>query len=277
MHQTFREHLPEYLMEAAGLGLFMVSAGVFATMLEYPDSLIHQAINDPLLRRILMGIAIGLTAIGIIYSPWGQQSGAHLNPALTLTFFSLRKIALWDAIFYIIAQFAGGLTGVLLVLLILGDRFAQPPVSYIATVPRPEGAMVAFIAETIISFGLMLLVLFTTNSRRFARYTGLFAGLLLAFYITVEAPFSGMSLNPARTFASALPSGLWTHVWVYFTAPIFGMFLASVAYRTVKRQDEVKCAKINHHTSRRCIFHCGYRGQTIQAGNSPQPYDISKS
>ncbi|MFQ5683048.1 MAG: hypothetical protein ACE5HC_07220 [Candidatus Binatia bacterium] len=76
-------------MEAAGLGIFMVSACTFGTILEYPASPIHQAIADPFLRRILMGLAMGLTAVGIIYSPWGKQSGAHINPAITLTFFRL--------------------------------------------------------------------------------------------------------------------------------------------------------------------------------------------
>ena len=60
-----------------------------------------------------MGAIMGLTAIGLIYSPWGQQSGAHLNPAVTLTFWRLGKVATWDALFYVLAQFAGGALGVL--------------------------------------------------------------------------------------------------------------------------------------------------------------------
>ena len=64
-------------MEALGLGLFMASACGFATLLEHPDSPLHRSISDPLLRRVLMGLAMGLTAIGLIYSPWGRRSGAH--------------------------------------------------------------------------------------------------------------------------------------------------------------------------------------------------------
>ena len=70
--RAIREHWPEYLMEAWGLGMFMVSAGLFTTLIEYPQSAVHQAIADPTMRRALVGIAMGLTAIGIIYSPWGQ-------------------------------------------------------------------------------------------------------------------------------------------------------------------------------------------------------------
>lgn len=115
MLEALKHHWPEYLMEAAGLGIFMVSAVVFTAILEHPSSSVRQVIADPFLRRMLIGIAMGLTAIGIIYSPWGKQSGAHINPSVTLTFFRLGKVKPWDAFFYIIAQFIGGLAGVLLV------------------------------------------------------------------------------------------------------------------------------------------------------------------
>jgi aquaporin Z len=257
MINAFRQHWPEYFMEAAGLGIFMVSAGVFATLLEYPQSPVHQIISNPLFRRLLMGCAMGLTAVAIIYSPWGQQSGAHLNPAVTLTFLRLGKVALPDAVFYILAQFTGGVMGVLLVILILGNFFTMPPVSYVATLPGKTGVAIAFFAELIISFGLMIMVLFTTNSLRLSRYTGVFAGILIMVYITFEAPLSGMSINPARTLASALPGGLWTALWVYFTAPVLGMMGASLVYQLIRSRASVKCAKLNHHTTRRCIF-CGY-------------------
>jgi len=82
-----KRHWPEYLIEAACLGLFMISAFGFATLLEHPASPVHQALPNSLLRRFLMGLAMGGTAICIIYSPWGKQSGAHINPSTTLTFY----------------------------------------------------------------------------------------------------------------------------------------------------------------------------------------------
>ena len=281
MAKALRQHWPEYLMEGAELGLFMISAGLFATLFEYPDSPVRQAVSDPLARRALMGLAMGLTAACLIYSPWGQQSGAHMNPAVTVTFLRLGKISPWDAVFYIAAQFLGGLTGVLLVGAVLRDRFALPPVSFVATVPGAAGMMVAFLAEIVIAFVLMLMVLFVTNTPRLARYTGLFAGLLLAVYITLEAPFSGMSLNPARTFASALPSGMWTAVWIYFSAPFLGMLLAAGVYRSIHHRGEAVCAKLNHYTTRRCIFRCGYGAGKHQAEEpagkdkegTPEPMD----
>src|SRR5437870_12203963 len=97
--EALKRHWPEYLMEAAGLGMIIVSAVLFAAILEHPASPVRQMIADPLLRRALMGLTMGLTAIGIIYSPWGQQSGAHLNPAVTFTFVQLIKIEPPDALF----------------------------------------------------------------------------------------------------------------------------------------------------------------------------------
>ena len=107
MSEALFQHWPEYLMEAALLGGFMLSACMFATLLEHPRSRGRRAISSAFVRRALMGAAMGLTAVALIYSPWGQQSGAHMNPATTLTFFRLGKTAGWDAAFYIAAQFVG--------------------------------------------------------------------------------------------------------------------------------------------------------------------------
>lgn len=249
---------PEYLMEAAGLGLFMLSACLFTALIDYPGSLIHQAISDPLLRRALIGIAMGLTAVGIIYSPWGKQSGAHLNPSVTLTFFRLGKVESWDALFYVLAQFAGGMIGVLVAARVLGDPLADPSVQYATTVPGPGGPGVAFVAEAVISFGLMSTLLAVSNTEGLARRTGLFAGFLVATYVTFEAPLSGMSMNPARTLGSALPAQVWTALWVYFTAPPLGMLLAAEVYLRLRGASGVICAKLHHHNSKRCIFRCGY-------------------
>lgn len=254
--QALYEHWREYLMEAAGLGIFMISAGVFFTLLDTPGAYLNPYLPDPFVRLALGGAAMGLTAIGIIYSPWGQQSGAHINPAVTLCFLRLGKIAPWDAVFYVLAQFAGGLAGVLLVFGLFGPSFAEPPVRFVVTVPGVRGPLVAFAAEIAIAFGLMTMVLWTSNSARRSRFTGLFAGLLVATYITFEAPLSGMSMNPARTVASALPAGVWTAGWIYFLAPLLGMLGAAELYCLL--QGKVFCAKLNHHTERRCIFRCGY-------------------
>jgi aquaporin Z len=201
---------------------------------------------------------MGVTAVAIIYSPWGQRSGAQINPAVTLSFLRLGKIAPLDALFYILAQFIGGTLGILLVRFILGEVFSLPPVNHVVTVPGPSGPVVAFAAEFAMALGLMLAVLFFMNSPRLNRLTGLAAGVLVAIYITVAAPLSGMSINPARTFASATPSGVWSHAWVYFTAPILGMLAAvELSRRLLHRETTRMCAKLDHPDHVRCI-HCGH-------------------
>jgi aquaporin Z len=255
---ALQRHWPEYLIEATGLALFMIVAGLCVVLLEHPASPLYSAIPTPELRRVVIGIAMGATAVAIIYSPWGRQSGAHLNPAITLTFLRLHKVAPADALFYVLAQFAGGAAGTLLVAALLGDRFTLPPISAVATLPGRPGEVIAFGAEATIAFVLMSTVLATNVSARLMRWTGLCAGLLVAIYIMVEAPLSGMSLNPARSVASAVPSGVWHGIWIYLTAPPLGMLLAAELYLRLGRR--TPRAKLNHFTNRRCIFHCDFAG-----------------
>ena len=255
---AWRHHWPEYLIEATGLGVFMIVAGLCVVLLEHPASSLSQAIPSPDLRRAVIGMAMGATAVAIIYSPWGRQSGAHLNPAVTLTFLRLGKIAPADALFYALAQFTGGAAGTLLVAAILRDRFTLPPISAVATLPGRPGELVAFGAEVAIAFILMSMVLAVNGSARLMRWTGVCAGLLVAIYIAFEAPLSGMSLNPARSVASALPSGVWRGIWIYLTAPPIGMLLAAELH--LRLGGKTPCAKLNHFTKRRCIFHCDFAG-----------------
>lgn len=246
-------------MEGGLLGAFMISACVFGTILEHPASRVRQAVGSGFRRRALMGAAMGLTAVALIYSPWGEQSGAHLNPAVTLTFLSLGKVQAWDALFYIVAQFIGGAAGVAVSRVLLGDLLKHESVDHVVTQPGRRGAGVAWAAELAIAFIMMLTVLGVGNDARLAPYTGGFAGALVALYIAFEAPLSGMSLNPARTFASALIARRWRAAWVYFTAPVAGMMLASLVYTSALPGNyPVHCAKLDHCNNKRCIFNCAF-------------------
>ena len=194
---SLREHWPEYLMEAWALGTFMVAAGVAATVLGSPMWPVRKTIPDEALRNVLAGISMGLTAVGIIHSPWGKQSGAHMNPAVTVTFLRLGKTRTWDALFYIVAQTLGGTLGVFLLAAVLGAAFTTPPV------------------------------------------------------------MSGMSMNPARSFASAAPAGLWRHFWIYVSAPTLGMLMGAQLFLALRGARRLACAKWLHPADTRCI-HCGY-------------------
>jgi aquaporin Z len=252
-------HWPEYLMEAAELGLFMISACAFGVLLGHPASPVLNLVPGSTVRRVLMGLAMGSTAILLIRSPWGQRSGAHLNPATTLTFTVLGKIAPHDALLYAIFQFAGAVAGVLVAVTALGGLLADPTVNYVATLPGDQVPVpVAFAAEALMTFLLMTVVLHVSNRKSLARYTPYFAGAMVALFISIEAPISGMSMNPARTFGSAIWAQAWRSIWIYFTAPPLGMLLAAAAYKLLPGARRIYCAKFHHHNDKPCIFRCQF-------------------
>jgi aquaporin Z len=256
--RTLADHWPEYASEAICLALFMVSAAGVTTLLRHPLSPFSSWSPSPLVQRIPIGIAMGLTLTAIVYSPLGGRSGAHMNPALTLTFLRLGKVSAKDAAAYVIAQFAGGTLGILAATRLFAGLPADPSVNFVATVPGPHGAAAAFLAETTISFGMMLLVLGVSNASRLMRWTGVCAGVLVAIYITIEAPLSGMSMNPARTLGPAMLAHTAQSLWIYFTAPPLGMLLAAELYVRRFGRARVRCAKLHHPSGTRCIFRCRF-------------------
>ena len=114
------------------------------------------------------------------------------------------------------------------------------------------------------SFGMMMVVLWMSNRPSLARFTGLCAGLLVWTYITIEAPLSGMSINPARTFGSALLAGDFSGLWIYFTAPPLGMLLAAELYTRSAGAYRV-CPKLDHPHGVRCIF-CEAKKRMMRVG-----------
>jgi aquaporin Z len=225
---TPTRHWPEYLMEVAGLGAFMVSAAAMTTVLEHPASPVRELLaSSPVIRRALMGLAMGLTSAALVYLPWGRRSGAHLNPAVTLTFLRLGKISRRDAVWYGCAQFGGGVLGIAIAALILGQWISHPAVNYVVTAPGTFGARVAFIAEASISFLLMFVILSSSNHARIARFTGV---------IVVGA--------------------MWRGLWIYFLAPPLGMLAAAEVYLRARSGRSIRCAKL-HHDDGPCIFGCG--------------------
>ncbi len=241
---ALRAHYPLYLAEAAELGAFMLSACFFTVLLFNPAS---TPIQNPWFARACMGTAMGLTAIAIIKSPLGRASGAHFNPAITLTFLRLGKIGAWDALFYIASQFLGGIAGVAFAGLLLGPRLAA--VHYAVTVPGLGGTPAALVAEIFMAALLMAVVLYTSSRPRLARYTTWFVGLLISLYILFLAPVSGFSINPARTLASALFAHTYTALWIYFTAPPLGMLLSAELFLQLTRRPHHPYLKHRHLTS----------------------------
>jgi aquaporin Z len=266
-----------FCMEAGLLGLFMVSACVFGALLEHPESPVHRAIGNAFVRRSLMGVAMGATAVTLIYSYWGRRSGAHMNPAVTLCALRLGRIGRGDAVGYVLAQFAGAVGGVAVVALIAGRWVGHPSVNFVVTMPGKD-VIAAWFAEAGIAGGMMGMSLGLNRFPRLAPYTGIFAGILVALYITFEAPISGMSMNPARSFGAAFWAGAWMHIWIYFTAPVAGMLAAAEVARVVSREPAKLCCKGSHGTRVACHCPCEclaaatltVPGQTVRSSSHVQ-------
>jgi aquaporin Z len=260
---SLRCHWPEYLMEAAGLALYMIFTCAFATLLQHPASPVRHFIVSPVVRRALMGVAIGGTMAAIILTPWGKQSGGHFNPAITFTFYRLGTVELWDTLFYSTAQFTGAIGGVAIAAYLLRGAARNDAVRYAVTVPGAHGNAGAFIAELTISFVLMSTILFVSNRTTLAQFTPYFVGALYAIYITFETPLSGMSMNPARTVGSAFYASYWHALWIYFIAPTLGMLAGAELFLRAHGGLAPYCAKLHHANDKRCIFHHGYQTAKI--------------
>ncbi len=233
---SFRKNWRHYLQETLGLGIFMISACFFGAMLFSPQSPWFHVAGNALNRNMIMGGAMGLTALFIFYSPWTAPSGAQINPAVTLTFLRLNKMCRYDAFFYILFQIAGGLLAVYLMRWLMGSLLIAPPVNSVATVPGKTGGGAAMLVEFLIAFITMGMVLFTADHQKLKKYTRLISGCLVAAWVILAGPVSGFGMNPARSLASAVPAGLWTDFWIYLFIPVAGMFSAAACFRRAQRQ-----------------------------------------
>ncbi len=205
-----------------------------------------------------MGSAVAVTTWSIIHSPFGRRTGAHFNPAITLTYFYLNRVHRWDALFYIIFQFVGGITGVLMAHELLGHRLSTPPVCYVITIPGGYGTIVAFIAEFVLSGLLMGIVLCATNRWPLAKFSPIMVTGITVLYYVLCPSLSGYSVNPARSFSSAFFARIWQGICVYFAAPCMGMLAAAMTYLRKRGPEKVYCAKIFHDLHSVCPFNCHF-------------------
>lgn len=244
-------------MEAAEVALYLFLTCFFASLLLYPASPVRRFVGSTVALRALMGLAVGATVIAIVMSPWGKRSGGHFNPALTVAFYRLGKMDLPDALSYVVAQFIGAVSGVCIAKYLLPHSVGPHAIRYAVTAPGIRGSAVAFLGELIISFILMLTILVATNSETLTRYTPYLVGFLYMTFIILEAPLSGMSMNPARSFAPALHASYWHALWLYFAAPTLGMLIAAEVFLSARDGVRPFCAKLHHANDTRCIFRHG--------------------
>jgi aquaporin Z len=212
-------------------------------------------IPDPLVRRFLTGSVFAGTGTVIVYSMLGRISGAHLNPAMTVAFLGLGKVEPRMAAGYIGAQITGAVVGAGLVRLAWGGLATSVMVG--ATIPGTPGPLAAFVAEAALTFLLVTLILRLMRHPQLRRFTGVAAGMLVVLIVTVEAPISGASLNPARSLGPALVAGVFNSLWVYLAGPLVGA--AAAAWLSLRAGAAVPCAKLWHTDEFACHFpDCAY-------------------
>ncbi|HYF33023.1 MAG TPA: aquaporin [Chitinophagaceae bacterium] len=243
LKNAFMKNWRHYLQEALGLGIFMISACFFSAVIFSPESAWHDMIANDFGKNALTGLLMGVTALFIFYSPLTAGSGSHINPAVTLTFLRLGRMCRYDALFFVIFQVIGGTLAVYLMQLVVGPSLTKPPVTSAVTIPGKSGIAWAAVTEFAIAFITMAMVLFTGQHEKLKGYTRVFASLLVCCWVITAGPVSGFGMNPARSFASALPAGIWTSFWIYCTMPFAGMLSAAELFLLAQKKQTAQPAK----------------------------------
>ncbi|KAG2286746.1 putative aquaporin NIP4-1 [Brassica napus] len=175
----------------------------------------------------------GLIVMVMIYAT-GHISGAHFNPAVTLTFAIFRRFPWYQVPLYVGAQLAGSL----LASLTLRLMFKVTPEAYFGTTPTDSAAR-ALVAEIIISFLLMFVISgVSTDSRAIGELAGIAVGMTIMLNVFVAGPISGASMNPARSLGPAIVMGVYKDIWVYIVGPIAGVMAGGFVYNFIRFTDK---------------------------------------
>ena len=250
-------HPKAYLAEFAGTAVILF-VGLSAATIDFGvTSAIPMHVRSAVLRRLITGSIFATAGALVVYSRLGRRSGGHFNPVVTLAFHRLGKVTTRDAGAYIAAQALGALLGAFAVWLAWGALARSVHVG--ATVPGSRGRVVAFVAELLMTFLLLTLILQFVARMGIARWTPVAAGAMAATMVVLFAPVSGTSVNPARSLGPAV----WGHelgvLWIYLVAPPIGALLATVLYRALGRRT-TPCAKLFHTDEYVCHFvNCQYQ------------------
>ena len=247
-------HWPEYTAELLGTA-FLVFAGVSAVVFDFgTGSPLAHVLPDTSIRRLITGLLFAGSGSLVAISPLGKLSGGHINPAVTLAFWAHGKMHHFDLGGYILGQLLGAIIGSLLVTLVWGAHAAS--VGYGTTVPGATYPIwIVFLAEVSLTFLLVFSIFLFVSSHRLMRWTPLMVWILVAVMVWLEAPISGTSLNPARSFGPALVSWFWQYHWLYWVAPPLGALLAVGAFRLFTAgKPAVLTGKMFHVPHYRSVF-----------------------
>jgi aquaporin Z len=243
----FRKRWRMFLAEIAGTAVLLLVGLSLVIFMFGEGSPAATWIPSAKVRQIITGFLFGSVGGLIAISNVGKESGAHVNPAVTLGFWIARKIETRIAIGYVLAQLIGAAIGCL-PLLAWGAMGRS--IAFGATMPGPGYTVQqAVLGELVTTFCLVVTLCVFIGYRQLRRFTPAAMPVLYAIMVPLEADISGTSTNPARTFGPALISGRWDAWWIYWAGPIAGTLVAMIAMSWLIKRIEV--AKLYHFDSDR--------------------------
>lgn len=238
----WRPHWRAYAAECGGTAL-LVLIGLSIVIADFaPGTPVARLLPGAFERRLLTGFLFGGTGALLALSPLGRISGAHLDPVVSGAFWFTGSLQAADAVLYAAAQVVGGLLGALPLPLLWGRAGAA--VRYAATLPGPAGPWVAVCGEVLATGALVGTILWFSGHPALRRFTPASLPPLVALLVGLEAPWSGTSMNPARSLGPALLTATASRMWIYLLGPLVGATLAAVA---LVHPGRVHVAKIAHH------------------------------
>ncbi|MGV2830790.1 MIP/aquaporin family protein [Myxosarcina sp. GI1(2024)] len=199
--------------------------GTFILVFAGPGAVMVNTISDGSLTHLGVSFVFGAVVAAVIYAT-GHISDAHINPAVTIAFWTSGFFERRKVIPYVVAQCLGAIAASGLLLLTLGNV-----ANLGATLPLEDNWLQSLIIETILTFILMFVIFGSGLDRRAPDgFAGLAIGLTVGLEAAFMGPITGASMNPARALGPAFVSGIWQHHWLYWVAPILGAQLAVVVY-----------------------------------------------
>lgn len=212
MNRYFSEFLGTFMLVFSGTGAAIVNDMSGGTV-----------------THVGVALVFGLVVMAMIYA-LGDVSGAHINPAATITFWATRRFAGREVLPYIVFQCLGALAASALLKVLfpehekLGGTF-------------PAGTWwQSFVLEVVLTWMLMFVVLnVSTGAAEKGIMAGAAVGAVVAFEALFAGPICGASMNPARSLGPAVISGHLTQLWIYIAAPILGALLAALSIRLVRK------------------------------------------
>lgn len=221
-----KKFLKAYLSEFIGTALLVLVGLSVVIFINGKGSPIIQLIPNSAARRAITGFLFGTTGCLITISPVGKISGAHINPVVSIAFWLRNNMQFKNMVGFVLAQISGAALGCL-PLLLWGEQGKS--MDFGATVPLTIDA--AFIGEIWTTFVLIAIIIFFTSHDRIKNFTPFMMPIIYCVMVWLEAPISGTSTNPARSFGPAVVSAIWTGYWLYWIAPVVGMLLAVLLFK----------------------------------------------